>query len=37
MLLLALWVLGVTFKIGGKLIHSLLVIALIIAIIKLLF
>jgi hypothetical protein len=35
--LLVLWLLGFSFKIGGKLIHALLVIALIVVIVKLLF
>lgn len=36
-ILFVMWLLGFSFKLGGKLIHALLVIALIIVIIKLLF
>ncbi len=35
--LFVLWLLGFSFKVGGKLIHALLVIALIIVIYRLLF
>jgi hypothetical protein len=35
-ILLALWLLGFSFKVGGKLIHALLVIALIVVIVRLL-
>jgi len=35
--LFVLWLLGFSFKVGGKLIHTLLVIALIIVIYRLLF
>jgi hypothetical protein len=36
-ILLVLWLLGFSFKIGGNIIHTLLVIALIVIIIQLLF
>lgn len=36
-ILLIFWLLGFSFKIGGNLIHTLLVIALIVVIIRLLF
>jgi len=35
--LLVLWLLGFSFKVGGKLIHALIVIALVIIIYRLLF
>ena len=36
-ILFVMWLFGFSFKVGGKLVHALLVIALIIAIYKLLF
>lgn len=36
-ILFVLWLIGLVFKLGGKLIHALLVIALIVIIIKLFF